>query len=377
MRIPLTRPYITDKEIKEVAEVLKSGWLYCGPVSQRFEEKFAEYLGVKHAVSVNSGTSALFLSIKSLKRKGEIIVPSFTYVATVNAIINGGCKPVFCDISPDTCNINPDLIEKKLTKKTIAILPVHFAGLSCEMKKIKEIADERNLVLIEDSAQAIGAEYHGKKTGSFGIGCFSFDPLKNMTTGEGGMVATSDDEIVRLIRLSKNQGIEKTPLSRKKESNPSKPWIKNSIIPGFSLRMSEPAAALGLVQLSRLDEMNGRRIENASYLNKNLDFKEIEIPVPVKGFKHTYEMYTIKVNNRVIDRDNFVMFLRDNQIEASVHFEPAVHQMKIVKKKATLKVTEDMSKRIVTLPMFPQLKKEEMDFIIEKIGEGLKQCRLK
>jgi dTDP-4-amino-4,6-dideoxygalactose transaminase len=365
MKVPLAKPYITDAEFSSVKSVLESGQLYHGPIGEQFEKRFARYIGTEHAVCLNSGTSALFLAIKSLRKKGDIIVPSFTYVATINAIITSSCRPVFCDIGPCTFNLDPALIEEKITRQTIAILPVHFAGLSCDMKPIAEICERHGLNLIEDSAHAIGAQFQGKKTGSFGTGCFSFDPLKNMTTGEGGMLTTDDASIATYARLLRSQGINRTVGTF--------PWHRESVVAGYSLGMPEASAALGLVQLSRLDEMNALRRRNAEYYAKRLEHEELELPL--RSDSHTYQMFNIKVG-RAIDRNKFVMHLRNHGVEASVHFDPPVHMMKIIKQKATLPVTEDVAGRIVTLPMYPQLATEEMDFVTEKVKEGLRLCRL-
>src|SRR3989344_6438765 len=235
-KIPLCIPDIGDEEVNSVKEVLKSGWLVHGPKTKEFEKKFAGYTGTKKAISVNSCTSALQLVIQALGLKGEIIVPSFTFVASANAIVTAGCKPVFCDIDYDTCNIDPKKIEEKITKKTSAIMVVHYAGQSCEMDKIMEIAKKHNLVVIEDSAECIGGTFYGKKAGSFGIGCFSFFPTKNMTTGEGGMITLNDEKLAEKIKALSVHGILSTTFEREKKE---KPWLRAASYAGYNYRMSD------------------------------------------------------------------------------------------------------------------------------------------
>ena len=367
--IPLSRPYFDDEEINSVTEVLKSGWVAHGPKNEELEEKFAKYLGVKHAVSLNSCTSALQLAIEANNLKGEIVLPSFTFVASANAILKAGCKPVFADIEYETCNVDPVKIKEKITEKTVGIMPVHFAGQSCKMNEIMEIAEEKDLIVIEDSAEAIGAEYKGRKTGTFGIGCFSFWATKNMTTGEGGMLVTNDDELAERVRILRGHGNPTTTLEREGKKMP---WIRDCLMPGYNFRMSNILAAIGLVQLKKLDEMNEMRRKNAEYLNKHLDFDEIDKPVELKDCKHVYQMYTIKVKG--IDRNDFVFKLREKGIGVSVHFDPPVHLCTYYRSiyNEKLPVTEKVSKSIVSLPMYPGMNKEELDRIIHEIENVIK-----
>ena len=369
--IPLCIPYIGEEEIKAVVEVLQSGWVAHGPKNEELEREFAKYLGVKHAVSFNSCTSVLQVAIQASGLKGEIIVPSFTFVASANAIINEGCKPVFVDIEYDTCNMDPTKIEDKITDKTVGIMPVHFAGQSCKMDEIMEIAEKHNLVVIEDSAEAIGAEYKGKKTGTFGIGCFSFWATKNMTTGEGGMLTTNDDELAERATELRGHGNPTTTLERE---GMKMPWKRDCVIPGYNFRMSNILAAIGLVQLKKLDKMNELRGEHARYYNEHLDFDGIEKPVELKECKHIYQMYTIKVKG--IDRDKFVFRLRERGIGASVHFDPPAHLCTYYRndyENDKLPVTEKVSKSIVTLPMYPGMKREEQDKVISEIEDMLRE----
>lgn len=371
MKIPLCIPYLGEEEIVLVKEVLNSGWLAHGPKNKEFEERFAEYIGTQYAVSLNSCTSALQLSIIANDLKGEIIVPSFTFVASANAIVTADCKPVFADIEFDSCNINPEKIREKITNKTVAIMPVHFAGQSCKMDELMEIAQKNDLVVIEDSAEALGAEFNNKKTGSFGIGCFSFYPTKNITTGEGGLVTTDSEEIANRIKALRGHGIETSTFEREKVKAP---WIRAATYAGYNYRLSDILAALGVAQMKKINEMNSKRIENSKYLSELLkDVEDIELPIEMKKCKHVYQMYAIKVDAK--KRDDFVNKLRAREIGASVHFYPAVHEQPYYKSydSKNLEITEEVSRRIITLPMYPQLKKEEIEYIADSVKEILEE----
>lgn len=378
VKIPLCIPFMDAGEEKLVSEVLKSGWLAHGPKVKQFEEKFAKYMGVRHASALNSCTSALHLSLQAIGSGGEVIVPSFTFSASANAIVTAGFRPVFAEAEYDTCNIDPSKIEKKITKKTVAIMPVHFGGQSCKMDEIMEIAKKHDLYVIEDSAETIGGEYDGKKTGTFGIGCFSFYPTKNMTTGEGGMVTTNDDEIIKKIDMHKAHGMTSSTYEREKNE---RPWLRATVVAGYNFRMCDILAAVGLVQLSKLDKMNDLRRKHAEYLSKGLkEAGEIDIPVEVPRAKHVYQMYTIKVDTERIDRSRFIAALRTAGIGASVHFDPPVHMQPYYAGmgygKGDFPVTERIAGSIVTLPMYPSLKREELDYIISGVEDALKSSKL-
>lgn len=368
--IPLSKPNLDAEELNAVKEVLDSGWVAHGPKNEQFEKDFASYIGVEHAITLNSCTSALQLAIQGEKLNGEIILPSFTFVASANAIITAGCKPIFADIDYDTCCIDPNKIKPLINDRTVGIMPVHFAGQSCDMKQIMEIAEENDLKIIEDSAEAIGSEHYGKKTGTFGVGCFSFWATKNITTGEGGMLTTSSDEVAESVRALKAHGIPTTTWHRERER---RPWLRDAVMAGYNFRMSDILAAIGVVQLKKLDKMNEARRKHAAYLNKHLDFEEVELPVETEGNKHVYQMYTIKVN---VDRSDFVSGLRKRGIGATVHFDPPVHLQAFYRNlKIKLPVTENVSESIVTLPMYPQLTIEELDKIVSAIEDILKETR--
>jgi perosamine synthetase len=373
MKVPLCTPYFGEEELRAVKDVLDSGWLAHGPKVKEFEKDFADYIGVKHAISVNSCASALQLAIQADQIKDEIILPSFTFSASANAVVTAGAKPVFADIEYESCNISPEDIKKRVTSKTRAIMPVYFAGQPCQMDEIMEIAEKHNLRIIEDSAECIGGLFNNKMAGSFGTGCFSFYPTKNITTGEGGMITLNDDDSAGKIRTLKAHGISSTAHQRE---NQEKPWLREAIMPGYNYRMCDILAAIGIWQLKKVDKMNELRIKHALYLNKKLSqINGIEPPVKSKGCKHVYQMYTIKLKD--IDRTSFIKYLRDNEIGANVHFDPPVHEQMFYKGFGKdLPVTEDVSQRIVTLPMFPQLSQEQLDFVLEKIDAAAKKFRI-
>lgn len=367
----LSRPYINKEEVKSVKEVLLSGWISSGSKVREFEQRFAKFIGTKYAVSLNSCASALQLAIQAQGLKGEIILPSFTFIASVNAIINAGCTPRFADIEYVSCTISFQEIEKLINKKTVAIMPVHYAGQSCDMGKIMMLSKKYNLAIIEDSAEAIGATFRRKKTGSFGIGCFSFFATKNMSCGEGGMITTSDKIIRDKIAAYSSHGILKYNNAAKKS-----PWHKEAAYFGYNHRMSNIVAAVGVVQLNKLEIMNKKRREHARYLNERLrKFREIEVPVERPECYHVYQMYTIKFNSNALSRDKFVYRLRKRGVEASVHFYPPLHNQALCKKyrkpKDVLSVTEEICKKIVTLPLYPHILKKELDYVVTCIEEIL------
>lgn len=377
MKIPLSLPFLDNEEAEAIQKILQSGWLTDGPVNGEFEELFAAYIGVKRAVTLNSCTSALQLALEASSIDGEVILPSFTFVASANAVVRAGATPVFADIEYGTCNIDPDDIVRKITPRTQAIMVVHFAGQSCSMERILEIARTHRLKIIEDSAETIGGTFNDRKTGSFGIGCFSFFPTKNITTGEGGMLTTNDDDIADKVKALAGHGIYKGTFKRETEREP---WLREAVLPGYNYRMSGLLAALGVQQMKKVDWMNDRRCEHAAYLNEKLSFDEIDRPIVDAGCRHVYQMYTIKVRN--MDRSEFVMGLRDKGVMASVHFCPPVHQQAYYADRypfqaGSLPVTERVAETIVTLPMYPQLTRAELNYVIDSVATTILRCRNK
>jgi perosamine synthetase len=371
--IKLCIPDIRQPEIDAAVEVLNSGWLAHGPYNKKFEEAFAEYVAVKHAITCNSCTSALGLVLQALEITGEVIIPSFSFAATANAVVTTGATPRFVDIHYNTCNIDPQKIRQAITPATQAIIVVHFGGQCCQMDAVEEIAKERGLHLIEDSAETLGGTYHGRQAGSFGHGCFSFFPTKNITSGEGGMITTNDDAMARNIRALIGHGMDSSTYEREKAEMP---WFRSAIKPGYNFRMSNVLAAIGYEQMKRLDEMNAARQRHASYLIKGLkEISKLDLPYTQDGCNHVYQMFTIKVDPS-IDRVAFVKFLNEQGIGASVHFYPPIHEQGYYKEHTewqadSLEVTADVARRIVTLPLFPTISTRELDEIISTVDKGI------
>ena len=365
--IPLCRSTVGSNELSAIKRVLDSQWLAHGSMNEELEEMFAGYIGVKRAVTVNSCTSGLQLALEANGIRGEVICPSFTFVATYNAIVTAGAIPVFADIDPATCNISADSIEKMISSRTEAIIVVHFAGQTCQMDKIVALTRKHRLLLIEDSAETIGGTFKGKQAGSFGVGCFSFFPTKNITTGEGGMVTTNSVRMADKIKTLASHGVAKGTM-RKKSKGKKYPWQREAVIVGYNYRMCNILAAVGVEQFKKLDSMNDARRKHAAYLNRYLSRnKNISVPIEADGCHHVYQMYTVQVEQR--RRDALVLALRERGIEASVHFDPPVHKQCVSKQKNKkqlyLPVTEKVSSSIITLPMYPDLKKIDLDYMID------------
>jgi len=364
--IPLFKPLLTNKDYKIIKKSLKTGWLTHGPNNLIFEKKFAKLINVKYAVSMNSCTSALECALKIIEKKGEVIIPSWTWVSTANAVINTGNKPVFADVEINSRNVTAKEITKCITKKTIALIIVHFAGLPCEMDDIVKLTKERKIELIEDSAETLGATWKKKYTGSFGMGCFSFFPTKNITTTEGGMLTTNSKKRYLEIKKIIAHGINK---DKKKYF-----WQRESDLPGHNFRMPNHLAALGISQLNKLAKFNKKRRQIAKMYDNFLSkFPDIFTVQKVgKNLTHSYQMYSCLVKS--FYRNNFLFFLKKKGINVSVHFDPPLHKQKYLNKyRKKLKNTDFLAKEIVTLPIFPDLKKSQTFIIFKTINEWYKK----
>ena len=362
--IPIAKPLIDNSEIENVVKVLKSGMLASGEWVKDFEEKFANYVGTNYAISTTSGTVALDVALKALGiREGdEVIVPDFTFIATANAVLYQNAKPVFADVDEKTFNINPDDVLEKVTPKTKAIIGVHLFGHPFDVRSILEICEDYNLYLIEDCAQAHGAEYKGKKVGSFGdVGCFSFYPTKHITTGEGGMITTNNEEIANKIKLLINHG-------------QSQKYLHTTL--GYNYRMTNIQAAIGIAQLEKLDKFNEKRIYNANYLNRNLKIP-IETPFKEKHVKHVYHQYVIKFKDDFpMKRDEFIDYLSKNGIGSAIHYPMPIHKQPLYQKlgypEDICPISEEVSKKVLSLPVHPALTDDDLRYMVEvinKLGE--------
>lgn len=360
IKIPIASPIIGDEEIEEVVKVLKSGFIAQGPKVAEFEGKFADFVGAKYAVATSSGTTALHVTLLSCEigEGDEVITTPFTFVATGNSILYTGARPKFVDIDPKTFNIDPDKIEKAITEKTKSIMPVHLYGQSADMDKINEIAKKHDLFVIEDAAQAHGSLYKNKKIGSIGdMACFSFYPTKNMTTSEGGMITTNNEELAEKARMFRAHGETKR--------------YEHAVL-GYNFRMTDVAAAIGVAQMEKIDDFNQKRINNAKYLNKELE--EIEGIIPPKllnDVKHVYHQYTIKVEKG--SRDNWVKFLNENGVGTGIHYPIPIYKQELYIELGydeNLPETEKAAKSVISLPIHPRVTGDDLAIIVNILKEA-------
>ena len=361
--IPIAKPIIADEEVEEVVKVLKSGFIAQGPKVAEFEEKFAEYVGVEYAVASSSGTTALHLALLAagVKSGDEVITTPFTFAATGNSVLYTGAKPVFVDIDKDTYNINPDKIEEAVTDKTKVIMPVHLYGQPADMDSINKIAEDHDLIVIEDAAQAHGALYNNKKTGSLGdMGCFSFYPTKNMTTSEGGMITTDNKEMAETARILRAHGESER---------------YTHVTLGYNFRMTDIAAAIGVVQLNKLDKFNEKRIENANFLtNKINKINGIKAPYVANNVKHVFHQYTVRVDKS--KRDQLMDFLNKNGIGTGIHYPKPIYQQKLYQEMGfavKCDEAENASSEVLSLPVHPSLKHEDLEVIVNVLEKASKE----
>jgi len=367
MKIPVCEPFLTGKEMEYVMDCLRTNWISsAGKYVNEFEQRFAEYIGCKYGISTTSGTTALHLALAALKigRGDEVIVPAFTMIAPVFAVVYTGAKPVLVDADPETWNIDVNKIEEKITPNTKAIIPVHIYGHPCDMDPIMEIAEKYNLWVIEDTAEAHGAEYKGKKVGSFGhVSCFSFYANKIITTGEGGMIVTNDEKIAERARRLKDQAY-----------SPERRFLHTDI--GFNYRMTNIQAAIGLAQLEHIDEFVERRRRNAYLYNSRLkDVPGITLPPEKEWAKNVYWMYSILIeeNEFGMSRDELMERLKGRGIETRTFFIPMHEQPAFLNlglfKGERYPVAERLGKQGLYLPSSTGLKKEEIEYICDIMRE--------
>lgn len=373
-KIPLFKIYWDNEDIKMVSEAIKKGMFWAiGPEIEKFERKISEYIGTKYAVSFNSGTSALHAALLAynIKQGDEVIVPSFTFIATANAPLFVGAKPVFADIEEKTFGLDPKDVKEKITKKTKAIIPIHYGGCPCLIKELKEIAEDYNLTLIGDAAESFGAKIGKKIVGTFGDSTLlSFCANKIITTGEGGCIVTDSKDIYEKLKLIRSHGRLET------QNYFSSTEYMDYVALGYNFRMSNITAALGIAQIKKIDEITKIRREKAEYMTKKLSgIKEIITPKPPRDYSHVYQMYTIRIKKRKKIRDSLMKYLTQKGIMTKIYFEP-VHLTHFYRKKlgykCKLPVTEKLSKQVLTLPMYPALTKNEINYITDNINTFFK-----
>lgn len=353
--ISIAQPLIGREEIEAVRKVLESGIIACGPLTEEFEKRFADFVGTKHAIATNSGTTALHLALLCLRigNGDEVIVPSFSFIASANAPLFCNAKPVFCDIDPETFNLDVEKIKELITSKTKAIIPVHLYGQPADMRPILEIANSKNISVICDACQAHGAEYNQRMVGSFGdMECFSFYPTKNMTTGEGGMVTTNDREIYQKALSIRNHGREHTKLG----------YEHNRI--GYNYRTTDIASAIGIEQLKKLPTFLNKRRKNAKFFNEN--FRDIDTPFVLKNSKHSFHQYTIKSKNR----DVIIKNLKKHKIGFGIYYPKPLHFYKHLKQFGhnDLKNSEAVANEVISLPIHPAVSNEDLEKIVEALS---------
>lgn len=355
--IPVSKPFIGEAEKQGVLEVLESGMLAQGPRTAKLEEKFAEVCGTRYAIATTSGTTALHVALLAhgIGAGDEVITTPFTFMASVNAILFVGAKPVFVDIEEDTFNINPDLIREKITSRTKAILPVHLYGYPCNMEEILRIAGQHGLSVIEDACQAVGAKFKGQPAGSFGTGCFSLYATKNIMAGEGGMITTSDEGIAQSCRMIRNHGMQRR-------------YYHEML--GYNFRISDLHAAIGLAQIDRLQEFTQKRKANAAYLTEHIT--SVKTPHVREGYDHVWHQYTIQIDGKR-DRDACVKQLNDAGVGTGIFYPiPAYRQAHLVEAgygNLHLPVTECMVNEVISIPVHPQLSESDLETIVGEVNK--------
>lgn len=374
-KVPLYKIYWDQEDLNNVIGVIKQGSYWAtGPNIQKFEGLVSEYLERKYAVAFNSGTSALHavLLAYGIRKGDEVIVPSFTFIATANAVLFVGAKPVFVDIEKETCGLDPEDVKNKITRKTKAIIPIHYGGLPCHIRELKELTEDHKLLLIEDAAESLGAKVDGKLVGSFGdAAMFSFCGNKVITTGEGGMIVTDQSDIYEKLKLTRSHGRLET------ENYFTSVKMMDYVVLGYNWRMSNITAALGISQMRKLDKLVAMRRKKAAYLSKGLArISDVYHPNSPKGYFHVYQMYTVRVKGETGLRDHLKDYLAKEGVMTKVYFYP-VHLAHFYKNKfgfrgAELPVTEEIAKEVLTLPIYPSMTKNEMDYVIENIRDFMK-----
>jgi len=385
--IRISAPFLGEEEISAVERVLRSGRLSQGAYVEAFESAFADFIGVEHAIAVSSGTAALHIALLAagIGKGDEVITTPFTFIATANAILFVGAKPVFVDVCEDGFNIDVEKVKEAINERTKAIIPVHLYGQPCDMKAIADLAEDHNLHVIEDACQAHGAEFAGKKVGSFGTaGCFSFYPTKNMTTGEGGMLTTNSKEIAKKARMLRNHG--------------SSARYMHEIL-GFNMRMTDISAAIGIEQLKKLPYFTKRRRENAEYLTERLKgIRGIVTPVVKERRTHVFNQYTIRVvgdeeadradrangANRAkgnrgkegVNRDDLARMLTERGVEVGIYYPRPVHKQPLYKKlgyEERYPISEKLSEEVLSLPVHPGVRKGDLEMMVEIIHECIEE----
>jgi len=365
--IPYGRQWIDENDIKEVIKVLRSHWVTQGPKIKEFEDALCKYTGAKYAVAVSSGTAALHIACLAAEIKAgeEVITSPITFAASANCILYSGGKPIFADVQNDTINISPDEIKKKITSKTKAIIPVHFAGHPCDLKEIRIIAKKQNLIVIEDAAHALGAEYRGVKIGSCkysDMTALSFHPVKHITTGEGGAVLTNRKDIFEKLLMLRNHGITKEKYLHKPDGD----WYYEMQNLGFNYRITDFQCALGLSQTKKLEQFIDKRREIVDFYNQNLSkISEIKLPVERPYVECSWHLYCIRLKDHK-KRKNIFERMKALGLGVQVHYIPVYwhpYYEQLGYKRGVCPTAEEFYQQVISIPLYPRLSQREIAYI--------------
>lgn len=374
MKIRLFKPCIGDEELENIKEVFRRAWLGLGPKVAEFENEWSKYIGTKMSIAMNSATAALHLALTAFKfKKGKkVLVPSITFISTATAALYNNLEPIFVDVDPETISISLEDLEKKYTKDCVAIIPVHMFGHPVAIDKLVDFAQSRNLAVIEDCAHCAGGEYKGKKLGTWGdIGCFSFEEKKCMTTGDGGMICSDDEDLVAPLRAYRWVGIDKDTWKRSKGYTDTvnlgaRHWYYEIAVLGYKYNMNDLAAAIGLVQLKKLDWMNSRRSYCIKrYLRGIKGCKNIKPLLPYDPDQNVYWIFGV----RCARRDDLIVFLKSKGIATGVHFYPLPMHPLFKPYDNVCNTAKKIWKTFITLPLFVELTDEQVDYVVDALLE--------
>lgn len=381
--LPFNQPHIETPEIEEVVDTLRSGWITTGPKTKEFERRFAEYVGARHAIAVNSCTGGLHVALAAagVGPGDEVIVPTMTFCATANVVVHLGATPVIVDVEPDTLNLDPERMEAAITSRTKAVIPVHLYGHPCDMDRISEIAETHQLLVVEDAAHAVAAEWRGDRIGSLsGATAFSFYATKNLTTAEGGMITTDDDQYAHAMRTWTLHGISRDAWKRYSAEGS---WYYEVTVPGFKYNLTDLQAALGLHQLARLEDMTQRRAELAARYDAGLrGLDEIELPSVRPGIRHAWHLYAIRLRLQMlrIGRAQFIKQLKSEGIGTSVHFIP-LHRQPYYRDRfgfhpSDYPVADSAYERLISLPLYTRMTDKDVEDVVEAVRRVVHRNRL-
>jgi len=372
--LPYGRQWVDEADVQAVVEVLRSDWLTTGPKVRSFEDRVAGYVGAREAVAVNSGTAALHVAAfaAGIGPGDEVITTPLTFCATANCVLYLGGRPVFADVCPDTLNIRPEEVADKITPQTKAVITVDFTGQPCDYEAIRALAEARGLVVIEDAAHALGAEYHGRPVGTLSeLTAFSFHPVKHVTTGEGGMVVTDDPDLAAKMRIFRTHGVTADFRQRAEAGS----WVYEMVALGYNYRLPDINCALGLAQMDRLGKWLSRRREIAArYTEAFAQMPEVDVPRVLAGTNPAWHLYVIELNLEQlrVKRKEIFAALRAENIGVNVHYIPVYwhpHYQQLGYEKGLCPVAESAYERLISLPMFPAMTDEDVDNVIEAVSK--------